>query len=115
MADFEVTKEYREDLGEQDAEEYYDYEYRYWDITFDFGDRQYTGRIYADTPDKASIRGPLRTANERSLRDVEAMARHLVQVEGVSKVLTIEDPSGKLPMNPSGGYRPVDLGFLEHD
>jgi hypothetical protein len=113
VAEFEVTKEYREDLGERDVKGYYDYEYRFWDITFDFGDRNYTGRIYTDTPDKASIRGPLRTADEKSLRDVEAMARHLVQVEGVSTVVTIEDPSGKLPLNRSGGYRPVDLGFLK--
>jgi hypothetical protein len=28
MADFEVAKEYREDLGETDADGHYDYEYR---------------------------------------------------------------------------------------
>jgi hypothetical protein len=115
VADFEVTKEYREDLGEQDAEGNYDYEYRYWDITFDFSDRKYTGRVYTDTPDEASIRGPLRTADEKSGRDLEAMVRYLAEIEGVNKVVTIEDPSGKLPMNRTGGYRPVDLGFLEDD
>jgi len=112
VSDFEVTKEYREDLGEKDAEGYYDYAYRYWVISFDFGDRTYAGRIYTDRRDEASITGPFRTAEKRSQRDLEAMARYLVEVEGVRQVLTLTDPSGKLPMNRKGGYRPVDLGFL---
>jgi hypothetical protein len=112
VSDFEVTKEYREDLGEQDAEGYYDFEYRYWVISFDFRDRTYKARIYTDRPREASIHGPLRTNDEKSQRDLEAMARYLVEVEGVRKVLTTEDPSGKLPMNRKGSYRPVNLGFL---
>jgi hypothetical protein len=114
MADFEVAKEYREDLGETDADGHHDYEYRYWHITFDFGDRSYFARIYTDTSDEASVTGPLRTADETSRRDLEAMARYLVQVEGVQRVVTDTDPSGKLPMNRKGAYRPVDLGFLEN-
>ena len=42
-----VTKEYREDLGEQDAEGYYDYAYRYWDYEFDVGDRTHRVGVYA--------------------------------------------------------------------
>jgi hypothetical protein len=112
VADFKVTKEYCEDLGEKDADGYYDYEYRYWDITFDFGDRSYFARIYTDRTDEASVSGPLRTADEKSRGDLEAMARYLVEVEAVKRVLTLSDPSGKLPTNRKGGYRPVDLGFL---
>jgi hypothetical protein len=112
VAEFSVTKEYREDLGEQDSEGYYDYAYRYWAIRFDFGDRSYGARIYRDSQDEADITGPLRTANEQSQRDLEAMARYLVEVEGVKTVLTLSDPSGKRPPNLTGGFQPIDLSFL---
>jgi hypothetical protein len=46
-----VTKAYFEDLsGDPDDEEY-----RYWDYTFDFGDRAYLARVYTDEPEVAYV------------------------------------------------------------
>ena len=42
------TKKYFEDLAG-------DEEYRYWDYTFDFGDREYLARVYTDEPEVAYV------------------------------------------------------------
>jgi hypothetical protein len=55
VAELVVTKEYREDLGTKDADGYYDYDYRYWDYSFDLDGRKYRARIYADTPEEANV------------------------------------------------------------
>ena len=57
MAGPEVTKEYKDDSGERDAEGSHDEVYRYWEYTFDFGDRLYRARIYADEPGVAYVIG----------------------------------------------------------
>jgi hypothetical protein len=84
-----VTKKYREDiLSDQDADAP---DYRYWDYTFEFGDRSYLARVYTDEPEVAyvsplgadgeameevgalKLRDPVERANLRTMR------RHLTQ------------------------------------
>src|SRR3954468_9354682 len=55
MTEPDVTKEYREDLGERDADGFYDYAYRYWVYWFDFDGRRYRARIYTDDQTDASV------------------------------------------------------------
>ena len=55
MTEPDVTKEYREDLGERDADGLYDYAYRYWVYWFDFDGRRYRARIYTDDETDASV------------------------------------------------------------
>ena len=56
MAEPKVTKEYKKDFVEPDAEGY-DEVYRYWEYTFDFGERLYRARIYTDEPEIAYVIG----------------------------------------------------------
>ncbi len=95
---FSVRKEYCEELGEQDEEGCYDYAYRYFAYELDLGDRRYWARVYTDTPEEASVGGPLRKAEARSRDDLEAIARYLKAHEGVTVVKS---------QGPSGAYEPV--------
>ncbi len=98
---FRVSKEYVEERGERDADGLYDWAYRYNALTFDFGDRRYSGRIYRDTPNQAHIDGPLRRTDVRSRQDLDAIERYLLQEEdGLTVVLV---PSL------TGGYEPLNL------
>jgi hypothetical protein len=50
-----VAKKYFEDLiGDPASNNDYE-EYRYWDYTFDFGDREYLARVYTDEPESAYV------------------------------------------------------------
>jgi hypothetical protein len=55
MRDFTVTKEYFEDIIDVPSEQGHGEEYRYWDYTFDFGNRAYRARVYTDEPERASV------------------------------------------------------------
>jgi len=90
-----VSKEYREDLGERDADGFYDYEYRYWNYWFDFGDRRYRARIYTDSDDEASVMEMDGGRHERYEDDIRTIAAHLRSDPGVRGILTL---------GPSGGF-----------
>jgi hypothetical protein len=76
-----VTKEYREDRVDPDGG--HGEEYRYWDYTFDFGERSYRARVYTDEPssagvfrlDRESAWFPLGESSERDY--LRAIRRHL--------------------------------------
>ena len=85
--EFAVTKEYREDLGEQDEDGFYDYAYYYWDYTFVIDGHTYLARIYTDTPEKASIRK--RTPPPEYERDLLAISDYLRREAGVTTILTL--------------------------
>jgi hypothetical protein len=76
-----VTKEYKEDVGERDAEGFYDYVYRYWEYIFDFGDRLYRARIYTDEPEAAMVTAlgstEMRWSEAATNPDLRAIADHL--------------------------------------
>ena len=59
-------------------------------ITVNFADRTYWARIYTDTPNEASIyedrNGVIRRDDERSRRDLMAIAEYLIANEGVKHV-----------------------------
>lgn len=93
-----VTKEYREDLGERDADGFYDYAYRYWVYWFDFDGRRYRARIYTDDQTDASVMhiGSGRAATyDDDLRAIAAYLRNEAQIRTVST------------LSPAGGFEPV--------
>ena len=92
-----VTREYREDLGEQDADGFYDYAYRYWNYWFDFGDRHYRARIYVDSQDEANVMQVDGPKDERYADDLQTIAAHLRGTAGVRTILTL---------SPLGGFEP---------
>lgn len=49
-----VTKKYFEDVIGDPGDDDYE-EYRYWDYTFEFGDREYLARVYTDEPAVAYV------------------------------------------------------------
>jgi hypothetical protein len=98
MPDPVVTKEYREDLGERNAEGSYDYEYRYWIYWFDFDGRRYRARIHTDDPSNASVMeiGSGRTA--ACGEDLRVIASYLRDDAGIRTVSTLSS---------TGGFEPV--------
>lgn len=100
-----VTKKYLEDLiGESDANGNYEEEYRYWDYTFDFGDRQYKVRVYTDEPETAYVdrhEGVLQPENQAERADLRAVRRHL-KTDGWPKIV-IHTLAG------DEGYKPLRL------
>jgi hypothetical protein len=81
-----VKKEYREDLGEQDADGYYDYEYRYWVYWFDLDGRNYRARVYTDTPKQADIDGMDGTRHPQYDEDLRVIGAYLRDEAGIRKV-----------------------------
>jgi len=98
MTEPDVTKEYREDLGERDADGFYDYAYRYWVYWFDFDGRRYRARIYTDDETDASVMniGSGRAAAYDD--DLRAIAAYLREEAGIRTVSTL---------SPMGGFEPV--------
>jgi hypothetical protein len=93
-----VTKEYREDLGERDADGFCDYAYRYWVYWFDFDGRRYRARIYTDDQTDASVMhiGSGRPATyDDDLRAIAAYLRNEAEIRTVST------------LSPAGGFEPV--------
>jgi hypothetical protein len=97
----DVTKKYFEDLGEQDAEGFYEYAYRYWVYEFDFGDSRYAARRYRDTAEEASFLTPSYTEKLYEDSEFAAAVRYLVEEEGVERIDVLGGPSGT--------YEPIDL------
>jgi hypothetical protein len=93
-----VTKEYFEDLGEQDDEGYYDYAYRYWVYSFDLDGRHYRARIYTDTPDEADVMGTDGTRHPEHEDDLRVISAYLRSEVGVRTVLTLGGSGGFEPM-----------------
>ena len=89
VADPIVTKEYRKDLGEQDDQGYYDYAYRYWAYFFDLDGRNYTARIYTDTPEEANVMGADGTRHPQYEDDLRAIGTYLHREAAVSTILTL--------------------------
>jgi hypothetical protein len=95
MQEPKVTKEYFEDLGERDAEGFYDYAYRYWGYSFDFGERQYGVRVYIDEPGVAFVNGPTRWSEAPRDPYLRAIVRHVEADAGPVEVRIL---------GPGGGY-----------
>ena len=85
-AGFSVSKKRLEDVGELNADGELKCEYRWDELTFDFGDRQYWARIYVESSHEAGVFGPLRREEPRSRADLEEVALYLKSTEGVTLV-----------------------------
>ncbi|HYZ79082.1 MAG TPA: hypothetical protein VE596_17080 [Gaiellaceae bacterium] len=99
-----VTKEYKEDHGERDAEGFYDYAYTYWEYIFDFDDRRYRARIHTDAPEKAFLNGLGGTNTRWSEAPTDPYIRAIADY--------LETDVGRVEvhiLSPSGGYDPVLL------
>src|SRR4051794_4365539 len=90
VADPIVTKEYREDLGEQDDQGYYDDAFRYWAYFFDLDGRNDTAGIYTDTPEKANVMGAGGTRHPQYEDDLRAIGTYLYREAAVSTILTLD-------------------------
>lgn len=97
MADLIVSKEYREDLGEQDEDGYYDFEYRYWWYTMEIDGRNYVARIYTDEPAEADVMEVDGTRHPEYQDDLQRIAAYLRRDAGVATILTI---------GPGGSFEP---------
>jgi hypothetical protein len=93
-----VSKEYFEDLGEQDDQGLYDFEYRYWVYRFELDGRTYRARIYTDTPDEADVLGLDGTRHPEYDEDLRTIGAYLRREAGVRTILTL---------GPSGGFEPA--------
>jgi hypothetical protein len=89
-----VKKEYHEDLGEQDDEGYYDYEYRYWVYLFDLEGRNYRARIYTHSPREADIMGLDGTRHPQYEEDLRVMGDYLRDEAGIRTILTLRGRRG---------------------
>jgi len=98
VADSVVTREYVEDLGEQDAEGFYDYAYRFWLYRFDLDGRRYRARIYTDDPEEANVMDTDGTRHPEYDADLRAIAEYLRREAGVRTILTL---------GASGGFEPA--------
>ena len=97
MAEPVVTKQYFEDLGEQDDEGLYDYAYRYWAYWFDLDGRHYRARIYTDTPDEADVMGLDGTRHSQHDDDLQTIGAYLRREAGVRTILTLGAGGGFEP------------------
>jgi hypothetical protein len=61
-------------------------QYEYWVYTFEIEGRDYSVRRYCDTPHEAHILSTVRNADEQALGDAAAIARFLLEEEGVRRV-----------------------------
>lgn len=100
-----VKKEYREDLGEQDDEGYYDYEYRYWVYSFDLDGRNYRARIYTDLPKEADVMGLDGTRHPEHEEDLRVIGAYLRDEAGIRTILTLGGRSGGFQPTLSYGWR----------
>jgi len=89
VANLHVSKEYREDLGEQDDEGYRDFEYRYWWYAFEVDGRNYVARIYTDTPEEADVMEADGTRHPEYADDLQTIAAYLRREAAVRTLLTI--------------------------
>lgn len=94
-----MSKKSLEDVGALNTHGDLEFEYRWDEFTFDFGDRQYWARIYKESPDEAGVFGPLRAEEARSREDLDEIARYLKSNEGVKFVTAL---------GPRGAYEPID-------
>jgi hypothetical protein len=82
-----VTKEYREDIaGPHEG----DFDYRWWEYTFDFGGVIYRARVYVDQPASAYLlqTTDVRTDDPDRLRVLAFIHSHLAD-EGVTELAMI--------------------------
>jgi hypothetical protein len=103
-----VAKVYREDLLSEDNSE--DDDYRYWDYTFDFGDRKYLARVYTDEPESAYVDllsadglpseepGALRRPDTVERANLRAILRHLAKDGWPRIVIQTLDEEGYKPL-----------------
>jgi hypothetical protein len=93
-----VTKEYLEDVGERDADGFYNYEYRYWVYSFDIDGRKYGARVYTTSPDEADVMD-LDSSRPREYEDdLGVVAEYMRREAGVKTILAL---------GTSGGFEPV--------
>jgi len=104
-----VTKVYREDLlsSEDDPDAP---DYRYWDYTFDFGDRKYLARVYTDEPESAYVDllsadglpseepGALKPPDTVERANLRAILRHLIKDGWPRFVIQTLDEEGYKPL-----------------
>ena len=93
-----VLKEYHEELGEKDADGFYDYAYRYWVYWFDLDGRRYRVRIYIDEPSNASVMEMDAGRAREYEDDLRAIAGYLRREAGIRTVSALSS---------SGGFEPV--------
>ena len=98
MAEPLVTKEFREDLGTKDPDGLYDYAYRYWEYTFDFGGRRYRARIYVETADDAGVICLDAGRPPEHDDDMQTIAEYLHEDANVQSISAV---------GPSGAFEPV--------
>jgi hypothetical protein len=86
VAEPRVAKEYKEELGERDADGFYDYAYRWCEYSFDFGTAHYRARVYDDEPHVAAVM-ELEGRSEDPPRDevLRVVAAHLA-ADGVREL-----------------------------
>ena len=89
MTELTVAREYLEDLGEQDDEGYYEYEYRYWIYRFSLDGRNYRARIYTHSPEEADVLGTDGTRHAQYEEDLRMIAAFLRREAGVRTILTV--------------------------
>jgi hypothetical protein len=95
------NKQRFDDVGEQDANGFYDYVYRGFNYELSAGEGVFYVRIYDDEPGVAIVVKPV---NARATRE----ARQLVDFITTNLACTVVRFKA-----PDGGYRPVDIGTLE--
>ena len=83
-----VTKEYREELGEQDDEGYYVYQYRQWVYRFDLDGRNYGASVYTDQPRVAVVMGEDGTRHPQYEEDLRVIGENLRDEAGIRTILT---------------------------
>jgi hypothetical protein len=89
-----VKKEYREDLGERDADGYYDYEYRYWAYSFNLDGRNYGATVYTHTPKEAYVNGMDGTRHPEHEDDLRIVGAYLRDEAGIRTIRTLGGRKG---------------------
>jgi hypothetical protein len=89
-----------DDVGEMDADGFYEYVYRGYNYQIAAGDDVFGVRIYDDEPHVALINPP----NARTHREAKPLVDFIVANLGCSQVKFLA---------PSGGFRSVDLETLQ--
>lgn len=84
MPELIVTKEYREDIVDNDGN--FDEEYRYWDYSFDLDGRNYRARIYTDRPREANVFGLDGTRHPEHEEDLRIIGTYLRDEAGIDEL-----------------------------